>query len=73
MMLQVMDIHSSYIILLERPWIHMTGATTSSLHQRIEYIMNGMFVTVKTKEIVPMVRNMVIPFIELEDCKDGNI
>jgi hypothetical protein len=30
--LQVMDIHPSYNMLLERPWIHATGAITSSLH-----------------------------------------
>ena len=70
--LQMMDIHPSYSLLLERPWIHTIGAVTSSLHQYLKYIMNGMLVTVKAKETVLMVRNVVIPFIEAEDCKDEN-
>jgi hypothetical protein len=59
-------------MLLGRPWIHTTGAVTSSLHQYLKYIMNGILVTVKAEEIVLMVRNVVIPFIEVEDCKDEN-
>jgi len=29
--------------------------------------------TVKVEETFSMVKNMVIPFIEAEECKDGNI
>jgi hypothetical protein len=71
--IQVMDIHPSYNILLGRPWIHTTRIVILSLHQCLKYIMNRMLVIVKAKEIVYMVRNMVVPFIEVEDCKDGNI
>jgi hypothetical protein len=71
--LQVMDIHPSFSMLLGRPWIHVAGAVTSSLHQCLKYIMNGMLVTIKVEEIVSMVKNMVIPFIEAEDCKDENL
>ena len=35
--------------------------------------MNGMLITIKAEEAVSMIRNVVIPFIEAEDCKDGNI
>jgi hypothetical protein len=35
--------------------------------------MNGMLVTVKAKETMSMIKNMVIPFIEVGDCKDGDI
>jgi len=68
-----MDIHPSYSMLLGRPWIHTAGAVTSSLHQCLTYIMNGILVTVKAEEIVSMIKNMAIPFIETEDCKDENI
>ena len=71
--LQVMDIHPSYSILLGRPWIHIAGAVTSSLHQCIKYIANGMLVTVKAEETISMIKNVAVPFIETEDCKDGNI
>ncbi|XP_073259781.1 uncharacterized protein [Populus alba] len=70
---QVMDIHPSYSMLLGRPWIHTAGAVTSSLHQCLKYIMNGMLVTVKAEETVSMIKNVAIPFIEAEDCKDNNI
>jgi len=35
--------------------------------------MNGMLVTVKAKEILFMIKNMVVPFLEVRDCKDGDI
>jgi len=71
--LQVMDIHPSYSMLLGRPWIHSAGAVTSSLHQCLKYIANGVLVTVKAEETISMVRNVAVPFIEAEDCKDGNL
>jgi hypothetical protein len=71
--LKVMDIHSSYSILLRRPWIHAVGAVASSLHQCLKYIMNGMLITVKAEETVSMIKNVAIPFIEAEDCRDGNV
>ena len=60
-------------MLLGRPWIHTAGAVTSSLHQCLKYIMNGMLVTVKAEETISMIQNVDIPFIEAEDCKDDNI
>lgn len=36
--LQVMDITTSYNMLLGRPWIHMAGAVPSTLHQMIKFI-----------------------------------
>ncbi|XP_034906448.2 uncharacterized protein [Populus alba] len=71
--LQVMDIHPSYSMLLGRPWIHSAGAVTSSLHQCLKYIANGVLVTVKAEETISMVRNVAVPFIEAEDCRDGNL
>eukprot|EP00258_Populus_trichocarpa_P030959 XP_024446978.1 uncharacterized protein LOC112325244 [Populus trichocarpa] len=71
--LQVMDIHPSYSMLLGRPWIHAAGAVASSLHQCLKYIMNGMLVTVKAEETISMIKNVVVPFIEADDCKGNNI
>jgi hypothetical protein len=71
--LQVMDIHPFYNLLLGKPWIHSAGAVTSSLHQCLKYIANGVLVIVKAEETISMVRNLVVPFIEAEDCKDGNL
>jgi len=68
-----MDIHPSYSMLLGRPWIHTAGVVTSSLHQCLIYIMNEILVTVKAEEIISMIKNVAIPFIEMKDCKDKNI
>ena len=35
----IMDIHPSYTCLLGSPWIHMAGAVTSTLHQRLKCII----------------------------------
>ena len=35
--------------------------------------MNGMPVNVKAEEIVSMIRNVVTPFIKVEDYRDMNI
>ncbi|RDY10162.1 hypothetical protein CR513_05352, partial [Mucuna pruriens] len=37
----VMDIRLAYIFLLERPWIHPTRVVSSSLHQKLKYVMNN--------------------------------
>jgi len=71
--LQVIDIHPFYSMLLGRPWIHFTKVVASSLHQCLKYITNGVLVTVKAEEIISMVRNVAVPFIEAEDCRDGNL
>jgi hypothetical protein len=39
----------------------------------LKYIANGVLVTVKAEETISMVRNVAVPFIEAEDCKDGNL
>ena len=71
--LQVMDIHPSYSMLLGRPWIHAAGAVISSPHQCLKYISNGVLVTVKAEETISMVKNVAVPFIEADDCVDGNL
>ena len=72
-MLQVMDIHPSHSILLGRLWTHVAETMASSLHQCLKYIANRMSITVKAEETVSMIKNVVVPFIKAEDCKDKNI
>lgn len=62
--LQVMDIHPSYSMLFGRPWFHVAGVVSSSLHQCLTYIMNRILIIVKAKETDSMIRNVDIPFIE---------
>ncbi|XP_055803517.1 uncharacterized protein LOC129872597 [Solanum dulcamara] len=46
---QVMDITTSYNLLLGRPWIHMAGSVPSTLHQMIKFIKNDREVVVYGK------------------------
>jgi hypothetical protein len=45
----------------------------SSLHQCLNYIVNGTLVTIKAKEILAMVQNMTVPYIESKGNKDGSL
>lgn len=47
---QVMDIHSTYNMLLGRPWIHTAGAVPDDLHQRVKFVKDGKIVIVDAKE-----------------------
>jgi len=71
--LQVMNIYSSYNTLLERPWIHAVGIIVSSLYQCLKYIMNEVLIIIKVEKIVSMIKNVIIPFIEVKDYRYGNI
>ena len=71
--MKVTNIRPFYSKLLGSPWIYSVRVVTSSLHQCLKYIMNRMLVTVKVEETMFIIRNVVVPFIEAEDCKDKNI
>lgn len=43
---QVMDINPAYSCLLRRPWIHATGTVTSSLHQKLKFLVEDKLVIV---------------------------
>ena len=46
----IMDINPSYYCLLGHPWIHGAGAVTSTLHQKLKFLLNGKMVTVCGEE-----------------------
>ncbi|KAL3339268.1 hypothetical protein AABB24_028082 [Solanum stoloniferum] len=48
---QVMDINTSYNLLLERPWIHMAGVVPSTLHQLMKFMWNDHEVVIHGEEI----------------------
>ena len=47
-----MDIHPYYTCLLGRLWIHVAGSVTSTLHQRLKFIVNDKVVVVYGEEDV---------------------
>lgn len=46
----VMDIHPAYNCLLGRPWIHSAGAVTSTLHQRLIFLVDDKIVVIEGEE-----------------------
>jgi len=64
---------SSHNIFLGRPWTQSSEDVASSLHQRLKYIANGRLVTVKAKETITMMRNVVKPYIKTEVVKDKDL
>ncbi|XP_050919835.1 uncharacterized protein LOC127137414 [Lathyrus oleraceus] len=47
---QVMDINPTYSCLLGQPWIHSAGAVTSTLHQKLKYLIDDKLVIVCGEE-----------------------
>jgi hypothetical protein len=45
-----MDINPAYSCLLGRPWIHAAGAVTSTLHQKLKFVVDGKLITVAGEE-----------------------
>ncbi|KAI5415991.1 hypothetical protein KIW84_041145 [Lathyrus oleraceus] len=45
-----MDINPAYSCLLGRPWIHAAGAVTSTLHQKMKFVVDGKLVIVSGEE-----------------------
>ncbi|XP_050881017.1 uncharacterized protein LOC127084576 isoform X1 [Lathyrus oleraceus] len=47
---QVMDINPTYSCLLGRPWIHVAGAVTFTLHQKMKFVVDDKLVIVSGEE-----------------------
>ncbi|XP_050898173.1 uncharacterized protein LOC127105048 [Lathyrus oleraceus] len=48
---QVMDINPNYSCLLGRPWIHAAGAVTSTLHQKMKFVIDDKLVIVSENHV----------------------
>lgn len=46
----MMDIYPAYSCLLGRPWIHSAGAITSTLHQRLKFMIGSKPVVLEVEE-----------------------
>ncbi|KAI5404416.1 hypothetical protein KIW84_051545 [Lathyrus oleraceus] len=64
---QVMDIHPSYNCLLGRPWIHETGAVTSTLHQKLRFVKNKKLVVVGGEKALLVIHLSSFSYIDAED------
>ena len=62
----VMDIQPAYNCLLGRPWIHAAGAVTSTLHQKLKYILDGQVVTVCGEEDIFVSQLSSFKYVEMD-------
>lgn len=47
---QVMDINPAYSFLLGRPWIHAARTVTSTLHQKMKFVINNKLIIISGEE-----------------------
>ena len=47
---QVMDIEPTYTCLQGRPWIREVGAVTSTLHQKLKFLVEGKLIIINGEE-----------------------
>ncbi|XP_055812085.1 uncharacterized protein LOC129882003 [Solanum dulcamara] len=68
---QVLDIPTSYNLLLGRPWIHMAGAVPSTLHQNLKFVWNHHEIIVHGEGSNSMYPGSSIPVVEIMEELDG--
>ncbi|KAF1864626.1 hypothetical protein Lal_00039258 [Lupinus albus] len=66
----IMDMDSSYTMLLGRPWIHKVEAIPSTLHQAVKFVKDGMVITVHGGEEILVSKPISVPYVE--STKDGD-
>ncbi|XP_043700125.1 probable pectinesterase/pectinesterase inhibitor 20 [Telopea speciosissima] len=56
---QVIDITFSFTMFLGRPWLHATGATASSLHQKLKFVIDVRVITIMADpEVINLLANV---------------
>ena len=60
-----MEIFPSYTCLLGRPWIHVEGDVTSTLHQRLKFVVGGKIVMVGGEEDVVINNVTLFRYVEV--------
>jgi hypothetical protein len=64
---QVMDISPAYKCLLGRPWIHAAGAVTSTLHQKLKFIIGDKMIIVSGQEDMRVNHLSSFRYIEVDE------
>lgn len=61
---KVLDIDSSYNMLLGRPWLHMACALSSIIHQKLKFIGRNQMEIVMVKEAMLTFQEVFVPYLE---------
>uniref|UniRef100_A0A151UEK7 Uncharacterized protein n=1 Tax=Cajanus cajan TaxID=3821 RepID=A0A151UEK7_CAJCA len=59
-----MDIASTYIFLLGRPWIHQAKVVPSILHQKVMFMVDDKMVIVQVEEDMIISKPLTIPYVD---------
>lgn len=62
----VIDIHPAYSFLLGRPSIHVVGEVTSTLHQKLKFIINNKLVTIDGEEDILVNQLSSFRYVEMD-------
>lgn len=62
----VMDIYPAYNCLLRRPWIHSAGAVTSTLHQRLKFMIGSKLVVVEGEKDIMVSHLALFRYVEVK-------
>lgn len=68
----VVDIPTVFNLVLGHPWIHIAGAISSSLHQKVKFISGNKLITVMVEEDIPMPASIVVPFIDTQQTDSAS-
>ena len=60
---QVIKVDSPYNMLLGRPWLHTTGAITSTLHRRLKFPSEDLLITIMVEEPLTIFKETFVPYI----------
>ncbi|XP_050902856.1 uncharacterized protein LOC127115319 [Lathyrus oleraceus] len=63
---QVMDINPSYSCLIGRPWIHVARVVTSTLHQRLKFIIDDKLIIIEGGEDMFVSHNSSFRYIKAD-------
>ena len=59
----VIKVDSPCNMLLGRPWLHATGAVTSTLHRRLKFPSEVLMVTIMAEEPLTFFNETFVPYI----------
>ena len=62
-----MDILPSYNCFLGRPWIYIAGAVSSTLHQKIKFVIEGQLVCIAIEEDIIVATLSRALYIEVDE------
>lgn len=68
----VVDISTTFNMLLGRPWVHTVGVIPSSQHQKVKFIKGDKIITIMAEKEILIHSSSAIPFIDTHEIRGDN-